>query len=999
MNRIKLVIGLASLVAVVASSGCTEDPPINGVDCSNYEQGGVLYDCEALDRCTETDFQYLLACCNCDPAVYCRQEDCGVDVPPPPPPPPGQPVVSSCMRCHNGDQQGETYKGEGITNPHPFGAANYLSCVNCHGGDPNAGTKETAHVPRPPAIGDDLQLQNNAESYFNFLTHAGLDKVQPYNGPNGQNYTGVDYLQFINPGDMRVMEAGRSCGAAGCHNGEHATWVPRGIIATEAGFYSATMFAVGVPNENTQYDGWYGDTASEYGFRAISDPDFVYTGNEIGRVGGLYEFPERAGYPNGEIYNNNQYDSNQLPNLVYAATVGDNYANSIQNNTVLEYLVQEIVAITCGDCHLGHRGANNRYADFRSSGCSACHMKYSMDGRSRSTDPNVNRLEPANADAIAAPEDSHPKSHQITNVAKILPNGGFLQGTDDTACVGCHQGSNRTVLQYWGIRLDQNKDLVNNFQYPANPVTFVNTAQDPRLFDAAVNNNTFNGRDADQYILFEDYEGDGRDDTPPDLHHAAGMGCIDCHGSRDVHNGTPGDASSGWIVSREDQAVKIQCASCHGGGDEKASYIPCTDYNGNNANCAYDLAGNPLRNVTVDGNGDFWVTSRVTGNRHFVPQTYDTIRQNNKINPQTGALIYSAKASYAMGRADGNNATGIGPLQQDPNLYSPGFSHLDGNTAIECQACHAGWQNNCIGCHLAPGYDNNVANYFFSNTTGERIILFQAAADFTYISPLQFNLGVGSRNMIATNGPGMKMFWRYDNDLNNNESNVLGFTDRRGNGNNPNVGGRGAFPALPHNKIQAHTIRGRIDANNEAGHQCNSCHLNVDMVNNFGADYAAFWADYNNRNYANFDFNLLQEHIGQNPNNHLNSPYYVHMAAGLGTGLYLFDAQGCPVNPLDANPNRFYCNDAPANLFDLNNVVYDLDRVAESLTGVENISTGHPFLDGGTSALRIGANAPDLAGTLGRQLLEKLADPNVGLVLDSWVDSDTNAQGGANNWI
>jgi hypothetical protein len=42
----------------------------------------------------------------------------------------------------------------------------------------------------------------------------------------------------------------------------------------------------------------------------------------------------------------------------------------------------------------------------------------------------------------------------------------------DRACVGCHQGSNRTVLQYWGIRLDQNQDLVNNFQYPANPVTF-----------------------------------------------------------------------------------------------------------------------------------------------------------------------------------------------------------------------------------------------------------------------------------------------------------------------------------------------------------------------------------------------------------------------------------------------------------------------------------------------------------------------------------------------
>lgn len=984
---------------VLGASGCTEDPElINGVDCSNYNQGGVAYDCTALDRCTETDFQYLLACCTCDPATYCRQDpNCG-GTPPPPPPPPGQPEVSSCMQCHNGAQDGETYAGTGLTNPHPFGNAAYITCVDCHGGNPYGGNKDEAHVPRPPQIGDDLQLQNNAESYFNFLTHTGIDKLQPYTGPDGTQYTGIDYVQFINPGDLRAVSDGRGCGTAGCHGAEHGTWVPRSLLATEAGFYSATLFTSGLPNENATYRGWYGDTASEWGFRAVQDPDFVYTGEDIGRVGQLYEYPERAQYGNGAIYNNPQYDANQLPNLVYAATQGTNYANSIIDNTVLEHLVQEIVAITCGDCHLGSRGANNRYADFRSSGCSGCHMQYSMDGRSRSTDPNVNRLEPANPDAIAAPEDSHPLSHQILNVAKVLPGGGFVQGQNDRVCVGCHQGSNRTVLQFWGIRLDQNKDLVNNFQYPANPVTFQNTAQDQRLFDAAAQNNTFNGRDADQYILLEDYDNDQRDDTAPDIHYEAGMGCIDCHGSRDLHGGASGDATSGWIMSREDQSVKIQCESCHGGPDQKAGSIPCTTYTGENASCAYDNGGNPLRNVTVDANGDMWLTSRVTGNRHYIVQTYDTIRQNNKTNPQTGQLVYTPLASYAMGTADGNNATGIGPMQADPNLYTNGFSHLKGTSKLECSACHASWANNCIGCHLAPGYDANPANYFFSNTTGERIVLFQAAADFTYITPIPFNIGVGSRNQIASTAPGMKMFFRYDTDLNNQESAVLAFTDRRGNGNNPNIGGRGAFGALAHNKIAPHSQRGKVDANNEGPRYCTACHLNVDMINNFGAEYAAFYADYINRNYANFDFNLLQQHIGQNTNNALNSPFFVHMVVGLGSGLFAFDATGCPVNPLDANPNRFYCNDAPANLFDVNNIVYDLDRMVEQ-TGAENISSAHPFLDGGASALRTGSNTPDLVGPLGRLMLEKLADPNLGLILDSYIDSDGNAQGGAANFL
>jgi hypothetical protein len=119
--------------------------------------------------------------------------------------------------------------------------------------------------------------------------------------------------------------------------------------------------------------------------------------------------------------------------------------------------------------------------------------------------------------------------------------------------VGCHQGSNRTVLQYWGIRLDQNQDLVNNFQYPANPVNFTNTRRTRACIDPAVNNATFNGRNANQYILAEDYDGDGRDDTPADVHYEAGLGCIDCHGSRDVHGGTEGDPTSGKIMSRMDQ--------------------------------------------------------------------------------------------------------------------------------------------------------------------------------------------------------------------------------------------------------------------------------------------------------------------------------------------------------------------------------------------------------------------------------------------------------------
>ena len=49
--------------------------------------------------------------------------------------------------------------------------------------------------------------------------------------------------------------------------------------------------------------------------------------------------------------------------------------------------------------------------------------------------------------------------------------------------------------------------------------------------------------------------------------------------------------------------------------------------------------------------------------------------------------------------------------------------------------------------------------------------------------------------------------------------------------------------------------------------------------------------------------------------------------------------------------------------------------------------------------MRDGAANPDLSGPLGMTLLEKLADPDNGLVLDSWIDADGMLGGNAANHI
>ncbi|HEX5137000.1 MAG TPA: hypothetical protein VFY93_08520 [Planctomycetota bacterium] len=878
----------------------------------------------------------------------------------------GNNVAESCMRCHNASGDND-YSGPGIENPHPFPGADNLLCTTCHGGNPLGDTVETAHVPPPPEIGDRVFQDNNALAFFNRTTLAGIDKFPDYT-VNGKTYTGIDYLQFINPGDLRVVTLGRACGQ--CHQG-HAAAVASSPLATEVGIMSGAMFAAGMENRVAARRDVQEDTLADIGFRDVQDT--VFDPNVTGAVASLAEFPvySARGDTSG-VFRNNAYNANALPAGLDAqgrAVLGSPLAN----------LYHEMVAFTCGDCHLGSAGANNRYADFRSSGCTACHMRYSLDGRSGSLDLNVPKDEPANPDAINDGERSHVMAHKIASKAQTLSNGVTIQGIDDYACVGCHQGSNRMVLQYWGIRLDQNQDLRNRLQYPANPVTFRNTARDERLFDNQVDNNTFNGRNANQYILEEDYDGDGRDDTPEDVHYEAGMGCIDCHGSFDLH----GDTANPTIMSRMEQHVAIQCENCHGTVAAYATTVSGTDAAGQPADFAVDGAGNRLNHVVREADGRYYLTSRLDGRRHFVPQTRDVVVDTGATNPFDGQTLYNAKASYAMGRDDDTDTNGIGPKQA--GRASTGFAHSD---SMDCASCHSSWSNSCIGCHLKLDYDegNN-----FSNITGERIVVRQANADFTYQSPVYFLLGLNTRHKVTQVASNTKVFFQWF-DRNNDASQIFAFTDRNGLGNDPNT----PFPALGCNAEMQHSIRGHVTSTQEGPRYCVACHLTTEGMTNYGTLYEEFRTNMANNRFDLLNFNTLRQHFGQNPGNQLNSPLWVHMVAGLGSGIWLFNKDGGPLNPLDNNDNRVGSNGvSPADQFGTVPVRFNLDKIVDA-NGREAASSNHTFIGPGPGpSLRDGSTNPNLIGPLGKTLIEKLTDPTAGVVLDSWLDANGQPHGTA----
>ena len=80
-------------------------------------------------------------------------------------------------------------------------------------------------------------------------------------------------------------------------------------------------------------------------------------------------------------------------------------------------------------------------------------------------------------------------------------------------------------------------------------------------------------------------------------------------------------------------------------------------------------------------------------------------------------------------------------------------------------------------------------------------------------------------------------------------------------------------------------------------------------------------------------------------------------------------------------------------------VRYDLDRIVTG-SGASTASSTHPLLEPGQGPdLRDGSSDPNMAGPLGLSLIQRLTDPTVGIVLDSWIDADGGLRGDAGSVI
>jgi hypothetical protein len=388
---------------------------------------------------------------------------------------------------------------------------------------------------------------------------------------------------------------------------------------------------------------------------------------------------------------------------------------------------------------LDFMGSNNHPGDYRSSGCTACHVVYANDRSPTDSGWYAkygNQGLSFTADqAIRKDERGHPIKHQFT---RSIPT---------SQCMSCHmhQG-NLFVNPYLGYTWwDQETD--GEFMYPARqknptPDEFVKSIRDNPEAAAArglwgdldflekvaeLNLKLTNTQFADYHghgwifraVFKHDREGNLRDrdeniipfDDPQkfakavhlkDEHLAHGMQCADCHFDVDVHG-------NGLLYGEPRAATTIECIDCHGTITKRPTLV--TSGNGGLWNGAAITNVDLRADNTPWGPRFFW-----RGNQLFqrstmapdliweVPQTIDTIDPTSS--------HYNAKSAYAKTlRRDGINWGAV----PEPEKCPRDLAHDNAN--VSCQICHSSWATSCFGCHLPMRANQRVPLNKFEGTT------------------------------------------------------------------------------------------------------------------------------------------------------------------------------------------------------------------------------------------------------------------------------------------
>ncbi len=624
--------------------------------------------------------------------------------------------TDGCMSCHTETDAHTMHANPGVV----------LGCTDCHGGNADVWRAKSGPEAEPthPAYIEAMNsahiLPRNPKLWKNAAnpagTYAHLNKEHPA------------FVRFINPGDLRV--ARDACGA--CH-------LPiiqaqeRSLMSTSSMLWGGAAYNNGIlPFKRYMLGEAYTQDGTAAAIVNPVKPDedlFVFKGV----LEKLYPLPAWETIPPGDVFRvferggrviNSIFPEVGLPNStgilqrldepgrpdIKQSNRGPGTGNRISVPVI------NLTKTRLNDPHLWFLGTNDNPGDYRSSGCTACHVVYANDRQPGHSGPyaqfgNMGRTQTVDP-TIPKDRSGHPLQHVFT---RAIPS---------SQCMVCHMHQpNIYVNSFYGyLQYDYEPDAPRMFpakqHYPSDAEIREINLRNPEEAvirgnwrDPAFLNDLWLKNDQMKDTQFADYHGHGwvfravhkrnrkgalldkdnnivADDDPDkfkkavhlsSIHLDLGMHCVDCHFSQDMHG-------NGHIYGEVAAAIEIDCADCHG----TAKAYPTLHTSGPAAR----PGGMDLTLLkTADGRKRFeWIDGVLYQRSSLDPKLeWKMSLVRDSVNPDHPE--YNAKAARAKLMAAGEEGR--------QGKWGPGVENLaHDNDRMLCFTCHLSWTTSCAGCHL-----------------------------------------------------------------------------------------------------------------------------------------------------------------------------------------------------------------------------------------------------------------------------------------------------------
>ena len=276
----------------------------------------------------------------------------------------------------------------------------------------------------------------------------------------------------------------------------------------------------------------------------------------------------------------------------------------------------------CASCHLANEKTEWGPVDelSRGGGCNACHLNYNQEAIAGLNDYTRSKVKR---------EISDEKENQFRDFPKVHPQLSLK--VSNNHCFGCHSRSGRISTNYegWFETLKSWDAVKGDKEY--------RLLMDDRVFQKA----------------------------EEDVHHKAGMECIDCHVSREI-------MGDGNVYQHMDEQLKIQCTDCH------SKEIRSISYN------ELDFETKKI----VD------LRKSERGNEKFLTTEISNIALVN-------TYLNSSNERYLVTKTSNKKLK----LNPPKTICNEGKAHQ----RLNCQSCHTEWVTHCVGCHTE--YDPNLEGY------------------------------------------------------------------------------------------------------------------------------------------------------------------------------------------------------------------------------------------------------------------------------------------------